>query len=105
MGARPFLGEMRSNYWQIDCEPSAARGPAGRPVQCRRRRSGYRLLDVVEAEADLEPDLEVGDLAVLDLPPDLRHLEPVEVAQRPAGARHTDADHLLQAIGGAAFVF
>ena len=37
---------------------------------------------VLEAEPDLESDLEVLDGAVLDLSADLGDLEPVDVAQR-----------------------
>ena len=44
-----------------------------------RRASGSVVL---EAEAELEADLEVLDGVVLDLAADLGDLEPVEVAQR-----------------------
>src|SRR4051794_29830563 len=54
---------------------------------------------VLEPEADLETDLEVLDLAVLDLAPDLGHLEPVEVSKRLAGAVDGVADGGVDAVG------
>ena len=40
------------------------------------------LSALLELEAHLEPDLHVRDLALLDVPADLGHLEPVQVTQR-----------------------
>src|SRR6478672_10005132 len=54
---------------------------------------------VLEAEADLEADLEVLDSAVLDLSPDLGDLEPVDVAQRLAGPLDGVADRLVDPVG------
>ena len=53
----------------------------------------------LEPEADLHADLHVVDDAVLDVPADLRHLEPVDVAQRLGGALHAVADGLVDAVG------
>src|SRR5260370_1018290 len=50
---------------------------------------------VLEAEADLEPDLIVGDVAVDDLAADLRHLEPVQVPQGLRGALQRALDRRL----------
>src|SRR4051794_21699992 len=54
---------------------------------------------VLEPETDLHPDLEVLDVAVLDLPSDLRHLEPVDMSQGRAGAAYGVADGLVYAVG------
>jgi hypothetical protein len=57
---------------------------------------------VLEAEADLQPDLPVRDLPVLQLAPDLGDLEPVQVAQRLRRAADGVADGLVDAVGRAA---
>src|SRR5690348_13710544 len=56
-------------------------------------------LVVLEPEADLHADLEVLDAAVLDLAADLQHLEPVQVAQRPAGPLDAVAHGLVDPVG------
>src|SRR5690349_3015530 len=53
---------------------------------------------VVQAEPDLQRDLYVGDLAVAQVAADLRHLEPVEVAQGLRGAGDGVADGLVNAV-------
>src|SRR4051812_48434845 len=55
---------------------------------------------VLEAEAELEADLEVLDGVVLDLAADLGDLEPVEVAQRLRRPLDAVADGLVDALGG-----
>src|SRR6476469_1142332 len=65
----------------------------------RRTRLGLRRLLVLEAEADLHAHLGVLDGAVLGLPADLGDLEPVDVAQRLAGALDAVADGLVDAVG------
>ena len=64
---------------------------------------GRGLLLVLEAEADLDPDLEVLDLAVLDLATDLGDLEPVTVPQRLGGPLHAVVDRLLEPLGRGAY--
>src|SRR3954454_19574057 len=54
---------------------------------------------VLEAEADLEPDLEVLHVAVLDLSAHLGDLEPVDVTQGRAGPPYGVADGLVDAVG------
>src|SRR6476620_4969529 len=54
---------------------------------------------VLEAEAELDADLEVLHPAVVHLAADLGHLEPVHVAQRLAGALDPVADGLVDAVG------
>src|SRR3954453_10849864 len=54
---------------------------------------------VLEPETDLHPDLEVLDVAVLDLPSDLRHLEPVDMPQGGAGTAYGVADGIVDAVG------
>src|SRR6478736_5167783 len=56
-------------------------GKHGHSVVIARSRS-RGLLSVLEAEAELQSDLDVADGAVLDVTPDLGHLEPVEVTSR-----------------------
>jgi len=58
----------------------------------RSSRQGEGLLGVLEAEAQLQSDLNVADGAVLDMPPDLGHLEPVEVTSRSRGSFDRVAD-------------
>src|SRR3954468_4758740 len=53
----------------------------------------------LEAEAELQPHLEVVDPAVADVAADLRDLEPVEVAERPARAGDRVADRGVDAVG------
>src|SRR6476469_1711203 len=69
----------------------------------RRTRLGLRglllPLLVLEAEADLHAHLEVLDGAVLGLAANLGDLEPVDVAQRLAGALDAVADGLVDAVG------
>src|SRR5262245_55461623 len=66
--------------------------PGSRPGSC-----GYQttLLCVFHGEADPERHLIEVDLAVLDLPAGLHHLEPAQVAHRLAGARDGIADRVL----------
>src|SRR5919108_6605678 len=66
-----------------------------RPPDGRARRSAAVLL---EPEADLQPDLEVLDVAVHDVAADLGDLEPVEVAQGAARARDRVADRRVDAV-------
>src|SRR3989344_1692537 len=54
----------------------------------------------VEAEADLDLDLPVGDFAVLEMAARLHHFEPVEVMQILAGARDGVAHGLVRTLGG-----
>ena len=65
-----------------------------------RRPDGLRrvLFSVLEPEADLEPDLEVGDLVIDDLATDLGHLEPVEVPEGLPGAVQRAADRGLDSL-------
>src|SRR3954468_1310687 len=53
----------------------------------------------LQAEAELQPHLEVVDPAVADVAADLGDLEPVEVAERPARARDRVADRGGDAVG------
>jgi len=53
---------------------------------------------VLEPEPDLQPYLEVLDLADLDLPAHLGHLEPVDVSQRRAGPANGVADGLVDPV-------
>src|ERR687897_395127 len=55
---------------------------------------------VLEPEADLHADLEVLHGAVDELPPYLRHLEPVQVTQRFSRTCDTVADRRVDAFGG-----
>jgi hypothetical protein len=55
-------------------------------------------LALFETEADLESDMEVGDLAVYDLTTDLGDLEPVQVPQSLTGAAQCVPDGRLDAI-------
>src|SRR5512133_3480897 len=64
---------------------------------CRQGRSV-----VLEPKPDLQSDLEVLDVAVLDLSAHLGHLEPVDVAQRRAGPPDGVADGLLDPVRGRA---
>src|SRR3989344_9572935 len=54
----------------------------------------------VEAKADLDLDLPVGNLAVLEMAARLHHLEPVEVMQVLAGARDGVAHGFVRTLGG-----
>jgi hypothetical protein len=56
--------------------------------RCCRRDPAPPASLLLESEADSHLDLEVGDLAALDVPADRADLDPVEVAQRAAGALH-----------------
>src|SRR5262245_13176019 len=80
-----------------------SRSASGPKWQCRSAapvRSTLAGTSVLETEADLHRHLEVPDVRAVDPAPHLRHLEPVEVAQRLAGARDTVANRLLEAVGG-----
>lgn len=57
---------------------------------------------VLEAEADLHADLEVLDLAILDLAANAQDLEPVTVTQGLAGALDAVEDGLVDALRGGA---
>src|SRR5215472_13719946 len=63
---------------------AAGTGPGGPTASC-----------VLEAEAELDADLVVGDPAVDDLAPDLGHLEPVQVPQGLRGALQRASDRRL----------
>src|SRR5262245_25457795 len=79
-----------------------SRSASGPKWQCRSAapvRSTLAGTSVLETEADLHRHLEVPDVRAVDPAPHLRHLEPVEVAQRLAGARDTVANRLLEAVG------
>ena len=54
---------------------------------------------VLEAETDLQPDLEGLDFAVLGLPTDLGDFKPVDVSQRLARAFDPVTDGLINGIG------
>lgn len=58
----------------------------------------YRISAVGEAEADLHGDLEMPDLAVLDVATDLADLEPLDVLQRAAGLGDTVLNRLVDAV-------
>src|SRR5690606_32783604 len=61
-----------------------------------------RAVGRLDPEAHLEPDLEVSNLAVDQMAPNLGHLEPVQVAQSLAGAGDGVADGLIHGVGGGA---
>src|SRR3954451_5826299 len=75
--------------------------PSGR-ARTRARQAEPERSVVLEAEADLHAHLVVLDGAVLDLTAHLRHLEPVEVAQRAGGPLDAVADGAVDAVGGGA---
>ncbi len=64
------------------------------PERCHRDGAG----SAVQAEADLQRDLERGDLAVLHLAADLGGLEPLDVADRGGDAGDAAADGLLDGV-------
>src|SRR5712691_2386294 len=67
---------------------------------CKYRRvAPGRRLGVLESEADLHADLEMCDLAAVELAPDLGHLEPVQVPQRLGGSPQAVADGGVDALG------
>src|SRR4029077_19926310 len=73
----------------------------GRGVQHVLGQPGeLTALHILQAEADFQADLEVRDLAVGDLAADLRHLEPVQVAQGLRGPADRVADGRLDAVRG-----
>ena len=74
LGCRLFRGGVRWGDARLTL--------AATPVRVLERRlASVRL--VLDAEADLHRDLEVLDVAVDDVTPDLGGLEPVEVTERP----------------------
>src|SRR5712691_12030192 len=79
-----------------------------RAYRHRQRDGGARPADqraalgVLQPEADLEPDLEVRDLAIGDLAADLGHLEPVQVPQGLRRAVQRAADRGLDSLRGCA---
>src|SRR5690625_1590712 len=77
------------------CAGGPATGGAHRSTQFPLRSRSASLL---QSEADLEPDLEVRHLAVLDVPANGGHLEPVDLAQGLRSAPHTLADGVLNAV-------
>src|SRR6266581_4071159 len=73
---------------------AAARATAWDRERCRQPGQ----LGVLEAEADLEPDLEMRDVAVHDLTADLGDLEPVQVPQGLPGTVQRAADGRLDSL-------
>src|ERR1019366_5998808 len=57
-------------------------------------------LGVLEAEADLHLDLEVGHLAILHVPADAHHLHPADLTKGLTGAPDAGAHRLGDAVGG-----
>jgi hypothetical protein len=67
----------------LGLNPSASQNPIQEVRPCYADQSA--ALAGLEPEADLQDDLELGDLAVPDDAPLVHHLEPVEVAKRLGG--------------------
>ena len=76
----------------------AVRGHRALPLRRAGSARPPRALVVVEAEPDLHGDLEPPDCAVVQRAADVGHLEPVQVAQRPAGAPDAVADGVVDAL-------
>src|SRR5712691_1800835 len=79
--------------------PTGARRLSSTPTSSADQRAA---LGVLQPEADLEPDLEVRDLAIGDLAADLGHLEPVQVPQGLRRAVQRAADRGLDSLRGCA---
>ena len=83
----------------LNASPSSALGRSSPPDAIASRSADVQgLLVVLQAEAQLEPDLEVLDLVVDDMAADLGDLEPVEVTQRAAGPLDGVADGVVDAL-------
>src|SRR4029077_10421628 len=77
-------------------------GERGLPSAADGLGEAKRLPRVLDAEADLQADLEVLDLALDDLATHLGHLEPVQVAQRRRRTADGIADRGVDALMRAA---